>query len=386
MQDVKQPVRVLHVLGALNRGGAETMVMNLYRHVDRDQVQFDFMIHTEEKCDYEDEILALGGRIHHICRFRGTNTAAYVRAWKRFFKEHREYRIVHGHMRSTASIYLSVAKRYGVFTISHSHSTSSGKGISAAVKNMMQLPIRYVAEYFFACSKTAGEWLFGKKVIAGDRFAILKNAIDVDQYRFDPGVRERVRRELGIGDQLVIGHVGRFDPSKNHRFLISVFEQIHSEIADCRLVLAGDGELRDEIETLAKQKGLEKEILFLGTVSNVEKILQGMDIFVFPSYYEGLGIVAIEAQASGLLTVCSDSVPGEVNVTGLAKFLPLGDCSYWKDKILQFWKQKEASRIGVTEQVKQNGYDIHETSGYMQRFYLNAYEDISRGFIAKAKD
>lgn len=386
MQDVNQPVRVLHVLGALNRGGAETMVMNLYRHMDREQVQFDFMIHTEEKCDYEDEILALGGRIHHICRFRGTNTVSYVCAWNRFFEEHTEYRIVHGHMRSTASIYLSVANKYGIFTIAHSHSTSSGKGVSAAVKNVMQLPIRSVADFFFACSGTAGKWLFGKKVLAGDRFLLLKNAIDVDQYSFDKKVRERVRRELGIGEELVIGHVGRFDAAKNHKFLIEVFELIHSELPDSRLLLAGDGDLRAEMELLVKQKGLEEHVSFLGTVSNVGDILQGMDIFVFPSLYEGLGIVAIEAQASGLLTICADTVPAEVDVTGLVKFLPLGDRLYWKDKILEFWKKKEAVRSGVTQLVKNSGYDIHETAAYLQQFYLNAYKNCSGRFHSKAKD
>ena len=164
-----EPIRILHVLGALNRGGAETMVMNIYRNIDRNRVQFDFIVHTNEKCDYNDEIINLGGKIYSMPRYNGKNHIKYKKAWNNFFKRHIEYKIVHGHMRSTAAIYLSIGKKHGLKTIAHSHSTASrGNKFEKLVKNVLQIPLRYTANYLFACSEEAGKWLFGKKAIKKD--------------------------------------------------------------------------------------------------------------------------------------------------------------------------------------------------------------------------
>ncbi|MDY4068972.1 MAG: glycosyltransferase, partial [Lachnospiraceae bacterium] len=205
---MSEPIRILQVLGRLDRGGAETMILNLYRHMDREQLQFDFVIHTEDVCDYTEEVLQLGGKIYSMKPFRVSTALAYRKQWRLFFREHPEYRVIHGHMRSTASLYLSEAKRAGLVTIVHSHNTSSGSGIAALVKNVLQYPLRYQADYLFACGRKAGEWLYGKKACDSPRFRLLLNGIETDRFRFLEAVREEKRHELGIGaDDLVFLHI-----------------------------------------------------------------------------------------------------------------------------------------------------------------------------------
>ena len=166
---MSEPIRILHVFGQMNRGGAETMIMNLYRHIDRTKIQFDFMVHSEEKCAFDDEIGQLGGKIYRVPRYNGRNHFLYIKEWSKFISNHKEYKIIHGHIRSTASFYLKVCKDNDRVTIIHSHSTSSGSGIiSSVVKNILQYPIRKIADYFIACSIPAGKWLFGENIVGGD--------------------------------------------------------------------------------------------------------------------------------------------------------------------------------------------------------------------------
>lgn len=360
--------RVLQVMGTLEHGGAETMIMNLYRHIDREIIQFDFINHNPDLDDYEDEIRRLGGRVYYIPKFRGINYSQYVKAWKMFFAEHPEYEIIHGHVRSTAVIYLSLAKKLGRKTIAHSHNVSSGHGITALGKNILQLPIRFVADDFFACSKSAGEWLFGKRVVRGNRFHILPNAIDAEKYRYSPKWREELRKELKLEGKTVIGHVGRFHPQKNHGFLLDIFDKVHRENPDTVLLLIGEGDLRMDMEVLAKKKGLEDCVLFLGMREDVPQLLMAMDLFVFPSKYEGLGIVAIEAQASGLRCICSDAVPRDVKVTNLVQFLPLSDPDVWVDQILRSKCTEE--RKDRYQEICDAGYEISHTAAWLQNYYL----------------
>ena len=215
---MSDPIRIIQVFAQMNRGGAETMIMNLYRMIERSQIQFDFIVHTNEECAYDNEIRSLGGRIYRVPRYNGKNHFEYIKSWNKFFKTHPNYKIIHGHVRSTASIYLKIAKKFGLVTIAHSHSTSSGTGFSSIVKNILQYPIRNIADYLFACSEQSGEWLFGKNASKRNNFVILKNSIDVKKFVFNERVRFEKRKELKIDDKFVIGHIGRFIPSKNHKF------------------------------------------------------------------------------------------------------------------------------------------------------------------------
>lgn len=371
----ENPVRILHVLGRLNRGGAETMIMNLYREIDRTQVQFDFIIHTEEKCDYEDEIYCLGGKIFNMPRYSGSNHFLYKSAWNSFFKSHPEYKVIHGHMRSTASIYLKIAKKHGLKTIAHSHSSSSGRGFSAIVKNVFQYPIRNIADYLFACSESAGVWLFGISACRKENFFILNNAINLNEfiYQNEKGVKKK--KEFGIEGKFVIGHVGRFNTSKNHEVLIDIFRHIHDKDDNAVLMLVGDGELRCIIERKVNELGLKDSVIFTGNRSDINNLLHSMDIFVFPSLYEGLGIAVVEAQASGLHCIVSDKIPKEAFATDLVDVIPLTlSCDIWADSILKY--RKGYRRKITCNQLKSCGYDIAESTKWIRYFYLKVYKEI----------
>jgi glycosyltransferase involved in cell wall biosynthesis len=361
-------IRILHVLGGLDRGGAETMVMNLYRVVDRTQIQFDFIVHNEKKQAYTDEILSFGGKIFHFPAFNCLNYLKMKNLWKKFFKEHPEYKILHSHVRSYASLYLPIAKKAGLKTIIHSHSTSNGKGISSIVKQIMQYPLRWQADYFFGCSKEAGEWLFGNKVVNSQKYHILQNAIDSEQYKFNPEIRREYRKKLGLGDKKTFIHVGRFHPAKNHPFLLNVFAKIHKLNSNTVLLLAGDGELRPEIEKQIVSLNLQNDVILLGSRNDVPKLLQTADCFLFPSVWEGLGMVAIEAQAAGLPCICSDAIPRTVKVTNHCIFLPTSNAQKWAEQALHWANQIDSSCNSVLS-VVEHGFDIRESSKRLIEFY-----------------
>ncbi|WP_394238278.1 glycosyltransferase family 1 protein [Niallia oryzisoli] len=364
-----KPIRILHVLGGLNRAGAETMVINLYRNIDRTKVQFDFIVHTKDKCDYDDEIRSLGGRIFSVPRYTGKNHFQYTKAWSDFFKQYPEYKIVHGHVRSTAWIYLEIAKKNNLITIAHSHSTSSGSGLSAIVKGILQYPIRYTADYLLACSNHAGTWLFGKKACRKDNFFIIKNAIDTKKFIYNEDIRTKKRNDFQFEDKFVIGHIGRFDVSKNHEFLIDIFQAVHKRNNNAVLMMVGDGDLRQSIEKKVNNLKLTDSVVFTGVRSDIPELLQAMDVFVFPSLYEGLGIVTVEAQAAGLNCVVADTIPNEAFLTDLIKAIPLGcHVEEWSDAILSSNGNKKQGEIH--EKIKNAGYDIAQNVKKMEDFYF----------------
>lgn len=363
-------IRVLHVLGGLNLGGAETMVMNLYRAIDRTKIQFDFIIHLQEKQAYEDEIIALGGKIYRFPAFNGKNIIQQVKVWNEFFLNHKEYNILHSHVRSYASLYLPIAKKHGLYTIIHSHSTSNGSGLIALIKTILQYPLRYQADFYFACSYHAGKWLFGKKVVQSDKFEVLPNAIDASVFDYNQDVRIAMRKELGIEDKFVVGHVGRMTAAKNHKFLIEVFEKIEKKVNNAVLLLVGDGELREKIERLVCGKKLQEKVLLVGNKMNTQDYYQAMDIFAFPSLWEGLGIVVIEAQTSGLPCIVSSGVPREVDLNiDLVRKVDVENPGAWVDEIMRC-RECTDSRHSYSEYVKNAGYDISMNVKKYEHFIL----------------
>ena len=234
-------IRVLHMIASLDVGGSQTMMMNIYRKIDREKIQFDFVIDRPAETYFAGEIRELGGRVYTLPAFRGTNAGEIRRDWNNFFYTHPEYRILHSHVRSYASLYLPVARAHGVKTIIHSHSTSTGGGVKGAVKSVMQLPLRHQADVLMACSLDAGEWLYGKRACQSERFILLPNGIDTRRFALPPGTRERYRRELGLEGRYVIGNVGRFYDVKNHTFLLDVFQKIHEREPKAMLLLVIEG-------------------------------------------------------------------------------------------------------------------------------------------------
>lgn len=368
---MKQPVRILHVLDGLGRGGAETMVMNLYRNIDRDRYQFDFAVCADEKGAFADEILALGGKIHKVPRLSIKSILSFKNTWIKLLREHSEYAIIHGHLRSSASIYLTLANRFDRITIAHSHSTSSGNGSTAAIKNILQLPIRRTADYMFACTQDAGVWLYGKKAVARNNFFVLHNAVDARAFAFDKKHRALVRQTMGLGDELVIGHVGSFISVKNHRFVIDIFEQVQRRNPKVVLLLVGDGGLRQQIAADIERRGLFANVIMTGDRADVSTLLQAMDVFVLPSKWEGLPVTVVEAQASGLPCLLSDTISGDAQITPLVSCLSLSDTpGVWANKLLAL--ANGHVRQNMADTIINAGYDTAQTTKWLQEFYQHA--------------
>lgn len=371
-------IRILHVIGAMDRGGAETLIMNLYRTIDRNDIQFDFLVHEDRQCDYDKEIISLGGKIYRLSRFTGFNMFSYTRQCKSFFANHPEYRIVHGHIGSSAAIYLLIAKRFGRFTIAHSHARNYVKGPLGWAFNLLSFPTRYVADYFLGCSAGAGRERFGRNVVGGGRFAVLSNGVDVESCRFDGVSRDAFRDSLGLARAPLFGHVGRFSEEKNHRFLIDVFFEIKRRLPDAVLLLAGRGPLESDLKCYVRQCGLGESIVFLGVCEEVPSLLKALDVFVFPSTNEGLGLAAIESQAAGLPSILSTGVPEEAMVSHLAKRLPLDlGVEAWADTCVAAYGQvTEDSRSAMADEVRVGGFDIVDSVRDLSKIYRDAWKQM----------
>ena len=371
MKESGKPVRVLHVVTYMGRGGLETMLMNYYRRIDRDLVQFDFLTHRSFRADYDQEIERLGGRIYHLPKLNPFSPS-YLRSLDRFFREHREYKIVHSHLDCMAGIPLKYAAKNGVpVRIAHAHSSSQVKDGKYLFKIFFKHNIRKYADYLFACGKNAGYWMFKT-----DEFNVLNNAIDAEAYIYNGAVRDRVRKEWGIsGKDFVLGHIGSFTPPKNHSFLVDVFADIVRIHPESVLFLVGDGRLRKNIEEKCYRKGIEQKVIFTGVREDVPDLLQAMDLFLFPSLFEGLGIAAVEAQASGLPCLISEQVPAECEkTTGLVRRMSLGaGAQKWADEaVRQIGRIRENKRC----EIEDAGFDIRKNAEKLQEFYLDKYGEI----------
>ena len=270
-------IRVLHVVTYMGRGGLETMIMNYYRHMDRDKVQFDFLTHRDFRADYDDEIEALGGRIYRLPRLVPWSRN-YRKALDSFFEEHTEYKIIHVHQDCLSSVILKAAKKHGVAVrIAHSHSSSQDKNLKYLIKLFYRRQIPENATQLFACGKEAGDWMF-----CGAPYRIVNNAIDTKLYACNDDRRRQMREVLNIpSDAFVVGHVGRFNPVKNHTFLLDVFAKIKEKRSNSVLLLVGDGDLRKDIEAKAITLGLSDSVVFTGMRSDVADLMQAIDCLVF---------------------------------------------------------------------------------------------------------
>lgn len=366
---MSNPVRVLHAAVNMNRGGAETLVMNLYRNIDRSKVQFDFL--TCKEGVFDAEILELGGKVHRIPYVTEIGHFGYLKALHSFFAAHREYKILHSHMDKMSGFVLRAAKKAGVpVRVAHSHSTNSEGGVSARIyKWYASQFISSCATNFMACSYSAANWLFGKN---SGGCLIIKNGINLKNFTCSPDVRKQIRDDLGINENcLVVGHVGRFYEPKNHDFIIDIFEEFARFNPDSVLILVGDGLLRSVIQNKVTGLNLQDKVKFLGVRSDVNRLLQAFDVFIFPSLYEGLPVTLIEAQGAGVPCLISNTITSEVDMgINLVEYLPLNDKMAWVERIKNMGI-RSFTDIKAEALVKK-GYDIQNISAWIKDFYLNA--------------
>ncbi len=363
-----EPLHIAQVVGPVLLGGVDTMVMNYYRNIDRSKVQFDFIIDGYYDTPIDDEIRALGGKVYKVEPYV-SNMQESMRQYYQIFKEN-HYSIVHCHMNTLSVFPLFEAWRAGIpVRIAHSHSTAAaGEGKKTLMKYMLRPFAKVFPTHYCACSELAGEWLFNKNFCHTGKVHLVKNAIDVDHFSYNENTRNRVREELGINNQFVVGHVGRFMYQKNHSFLIDIFNEVHKQNANSVLLLIGDGPLKEQIQQKADRLGLSDSVLFLGLRRDVPELLQAMDVFVLPSFYEGLPVVGVEAQTAGLPCILSDAMTRETKITKLASFQSLSQPpEAWARQALSF---AEFERAKTDQKIEAAGFDIETEAKELENFYL----------------
>lgn len=369
-----KPIRVLHILQRFEAAGVQKFLINLYNNIDREKVQFDFLVHYRTPQFFDKEIEKLGGRIYRFSVREDYNLIKYIRELNHFFKEHQEYKIVHGHMPVLGFIYLKIAKKYGIkVRIAHSHTTGYVRDKNLMKRLIKNITNRLYSKYatdLFACSLDAGNYMFGQK-----EFRVINNAIEIKKYIFNENNRVEKRKELDLKNEFVIGCVGRLEAAKNHRFAIEIFEKLVDFHPNSKLLFIGKGSLISELNNLVIQKKLENKVLFLGNRNDVEKLYSVMDVFLFPSLYEGLGMVGIESQAAGIPTICSDTLPKELNVTPLIYRISLQESPKSWAKLIISTKKNKYRYKDMSSFIKNANFDILKLAKEMQELYLNQYKE-----------
>lgn len=370
----EEPIRVAHIIGKWLGGGVEAVVMNYYRHIDRSKIQFDFLCDEDSTNIPYEEIEQLGGRVILIPPYQ--KVFKYQKELIRIFKEI-NYKIVHSHINTLSAFPLRAAKKAGVkVRMAHSHSTTNKKEWKKNLLKQVLRPVSKVyATNYMCCSELAGRWLFGDKAYDSGKVYLLNNAIDLDKFKYNEKLRKEKRKELGISDDtIVIGHIGRFVAQKNHTFLIDIFNGVHKKNNNSILLLAGQGPLKEEIKNKVKELKLNDSVRFLGQRNDVNELYQAFDVFCLPSLYEGLPVVGVEAQASGLLCILSNAMTKETKVLDITKFMSLNNPpEEWADSILD--DVKKYKRIDTSKEMTSKNFNIKEEAKKLEKYYLNLYNN-----------
>ena len=379
-------INVLVLITAMDRAGAETMMMNYLRHIDRDKIHMDFVVNRDYESDYEKEITELGSKVYHLSPIYPNTVRKYKKEFKRFLKEHPNYDVVHSNLEERSAYPLAIAKKAGIdLRIVHAHSNLKHVDIKYIFRLYLRKKLRGKYTHSFACSTGTAKWLFGDD----KRTIIVRNAIDTDEFKYDDNLRKKAREELGIDDEtILIGHVGRFSYEKNHKYLLRTFAEVNKMKPKSKLVLIGGGKnkselnLKKEIIKTIDELNLKDKVIMLGVRDDMPYIMQAIDIFALPSLSEGFPLTLMEAQALGLKCIVSDQVPKECNVTGEVKYLPIGtppEEAAWELLLL---KDKKVDSVEMNRKVKAAGYDIKTNAMWLERVYskaiLNEQEDASK--------
>ncbi len=368
-------IRVAHIMGKMVSGGVESVVMNYYRNIDKNELQFDFIIDEDSTYIPYEEIENMGGNIILVPPYQ--KLFSYINNLKVVLQEN-DYKIVHSHLNVLSIFPLYVAKKINIpIRIAHSHSTSNKKEWKKnIVKNMLRPFSKVNANHYFCCSELAGRWLFGNKVYVDSKVKLINNAINIDKFAYNEEIRCTVRSKLEIEGKCVIGHVGRFVKQKNHIGLINIFNEIYKKEPNSILLLAGDGPLLDSIKNEVNNLNLTSAVKFLGVRSDINEIMQAIDIFLLPSLYEGLPVVGIEAQASGALCILSDNMTKETKVIDTTKFIKIEDnAEELAIEILELYK--DFKRKDTRQEIIDANFDIKTEAKKLQNYYIELYRQVS---------
>lgn len=364
-----EPLRVLQVVPNMQQGGIENFIMNLYRRIDRERVQFDFLYHYSGDFYFDDEIRSLGGKIYRIpIRDGKVSLMNYRSELASFFSKHTEYRVVHGHMATTAWVYLGAARRAGVSRrIVHAHENSYIRDLRGITRMLLIKQAWRNATDRFACSPEAGRYFFGNRA-----FDVVPNAIDAKRFLFSGRDRTSFRAKMGIPqDEFLIGHVGRFDKEKNHEFLLEILKRLRDDRVNASLLLVGTGKRLEEIKKRSDDLSVANYVYYAGVMDHPELAYSAMDFFVLPSYFEGFSLVGIEAQCSGLPCLFSSNVSSAASLTDSAIFLSLdAGPGRWAQELVSRRKVRSGCGADALSRASSLGYDIAGCASMMQETYL----------------
>lgn len=359
--------RILHIVSAMDRGGAETLIMNIYRNIDRSKVQFDFVTHSEKVDDYDVEIKLLGGRIYKTESLGSVGPFKYTNNLVRIISS-TTYEVVHVHTDFQCGFPALAARLSGVQNrICHSHSTNwlkNNGAINGLIFKALQGLIKWNATKLCSCSEEAAAFLFGKKSIEYNKVKILKNSIDISGYmNMGNDIRSSVIEEFDLSPKVkLLGHVGKFSESKNQKFILKVLKKVVEKDSNYVAIFVGDGPLRETIELEARKLGLMDHVKFIGVREDIARLMVSFDIFLFPSIFEGFGIVMLEAQSAGTPCLASTAVPKTVDLgLDLVAFLSIDNTEeQWKEAILSHSFSKAVNPKEVEKQIRYKGFHIDD--------------------------
>lgn len=370
---MSEPIRIINIVNQMNSGGLENRLMDIYRNIDKEKIQFDFYTNRTIPGTFDEEIIRMGGKVYYSNPFSLSNPRKKMSEFDSFLKDHHEYKIIHAHLNELSTLFCKVAMKNGVpVRIAHSRATNAKVSLKILLYNLIRLPIKRYATHYFAVSKEAGMHLFGTSAVINGLVKILPNAIDTKKFSFSQVIREEKREELGLNDEFAIIHVGNLLPVKNHLFLLAVFNEYRKINDKAVLILVGDGPQRSAINSWLEENNMSGSVSILGKRSDVNELLQAADFFVFPSFHEGFPGAVLEAQTAGLPCLISDTITKEVMITDGVKSMSLSSSPKLWAELIENGRHKTANRKDRVNEIRAAGYDIHDLVNELQNIYLNA--------------
>ena len=369
-------IKVLRIIGECKTGGTETIALNYYKNFDHNKISMDFLFYGPSLDRFNDELEKNGDKVYNVAYYSKHLFKSIIQIRKIVKSNH--YDVVHAQLNALNFFPLFAAWLGGAkVRLASNHSTANLKMEfkKSLLKYILRPTCGIMATHFAACSKYAGKWAFGSSIVNSNKFRVIPNAIDLDKFRYNEEIRKKVRNDEEWNGKFIIGHVGRFVEQKNHRFIIDLFEKIYIKNNNARLILIGEGDLEQEIKDIVKSKKLSDVVSFYGIRFDVNLLMQGMDLFLFPSIYEGLGNVITESQAASLMSLSSDAVPLEVKMTEFAQFLSLNDSiDIWVNKVIEI--SKGYDRRDTYKDLEINGYEIKSAANDLVNYYNNISHEV----------